>query len=401
MPIALINANVVLADRVLDKAAVIIDAGFIRAVDPERLPPGCIEHDCAGDLLIPGLVDLHADHIEKVLEPRVGSVLPLSVAIDQSDRVNAGAGITTPYHALTFAVGESKVRTVEMAERLARELVSRRPGLLVDHRVHCRYEVTDVEGAPVVKRMVEERIADMISLMDHTPGQGQFQDLDSFIAYYSNNVGIDRETAETMARRRIAGRAKAWEAARSLASVACAAGVAVASHDDDNAETINQHHQLGVSIAEFPVNRAACASAHGLGMGTVLGAPNLLRGGSQSGNMSALDAFLDGTCSSLCSDYVPWSMLPAAWRLQEVANWSLPDAIASVTSQPAAAAGLEDRGRIDAGLRADLVQVRPTAEYPHVITTWCEGRAAFASQRPQRDAAGDHLAPVDQAVMPG
>jgi alpha-D-ribose 1-methylphosphonate 5-triphosphate diphosphatase len=376
MKIRLIHARLVLDHEVSEDCSLLVEDDRITAIDP--LPGNADrEIDLRGAWLVPGLIDVHCDAIEKEIEPRPNVHFPLPYAIANADKRNAAAGITTVYHALSFAHGELGVRNVDMAATIAREIQACRGHALVDHRVHGRYEVTDESGFPVLMKLLGDRALDLISFMDHTPGQGQFKDLAAYRAFQISNYRKSAEEADQLVQAKIAGREAARIRVDALAERARQSGVRMASHDDDSPAKIAAMAQLGVSVSEFPVNLETAQAARAAGMETVFGSPNVMRGASQSGSMKAIEAIRHGVADCLCSDYAPAAMLTAAFMLPRMADIDLACAIRLVAGNPAKGLGLDDRGRIAPGLRADLVAVREVAGLPQVTHTFSAGRLAY------------------------
>lgn len=384
MKTCLVHARLVLPDRIVDDGAVTLADGCIDALDATG--GATIETDLQGAWLVPGLVDLHCDAIEKEVEPRPRVHFPMPFAVANADKRNAAAGITTVYHALSFAHDELGVRNVDMAADLARAVHAFRPHALVDNRVHARYEVTDPTGFRPLAALISEGDLELVSFMDHSPGQGQFKTLEAYRDYVVRTYHRSPEDAERMAREKIASRDDAGGRVQALASAARAAGVRMASHDDDTADRVQAMAALGVTVSEFPVNAGAAHAARAAGLTTIFGAPNVLRGGSQSGSMRALDAIALGLADGLCADYAPAAMLAAAFRLPAISSLDLPAAVRLVTRAPALAVGLAERGQIAPGLRADLVAVRVVDGVPQATHVWREGRLVYAVDYPP-DAA--------------
>ncbi len=362
-----------LRDRVVDGGSVVIEDGCIAAVCDDTADGGTVV-DLRGHWLIPGLVDLHCDALEKEVEPRPGVRFPLPFAVANADKRNAAAGITTVYHALSFAQDELGIRDVAVAGDIVRAVHAFRPHGLVDNRTHLRYEITDPAGAPVIAALIEAGEVELVSFMDHSPGQGQYRTIEAYRDYLVKTYHRAPADAERMAREKIATRADAMPRVEALARCARDHGVRLASHDDDDENKLRSMAALGVSVAEFPVTIAAAALARSVGIATVFGAPNVVRGGSQSGAVKAADAVMAGVADCLCADYAPAAMLSAVFRLPEVCGISLSDAVAMASANPARSVGLADRGRIEAGCRADLVAVREIAGCPQATATWYGGR---------------------------
>lgn len=389
----LTHATLVLPDRVLHDSAMLIADGQIAAIEPASAPADANVIDLRGHTVMPGLIDVHCDAIEKEAEPRANVLFPLDFAVAQVDRRNAAAGITTPYHALSFASNQFGVRNNETAATLVRTVAAYRKHGLVDNRIHCRYEVTDAAAVPVLEMLMAEGVVDLLSVMDHSPGQGQFKTLDAYLTYMMGNHGMSRDEAADAAARKAAELDGAAERVNRLVSKAHAMGVPTASHDDDSPQRIAAMHALGVRMSEFPINLETAQAAATHALPTILGAPNVLRGKSQSGSMRAIDAIHARVGNILCSDYQPSTLIAAAFAAARQAGLPLNEALALVSANPADACMLDDRGRLLPGKRADVIAVASVAGQPLVTHTWSGGRLVFAAGYPAVQHAGQHAEP--------
>lgn len=376
MKICLTNAKVVLADEVLKQAAVLINNGVITAINPES-SQGAEVVDLSGQYLMPGMIDLHCDALEKVVEPRPGVHFPLDYACAQADKRNACAGITTVYHALSFANDELGVRNNEFAAQIARAVHEWQPYGLVDNRVHCRYEITDAQGLPILKDLLSEGAVHLISMMDHTPGQGQFKDLAAYRNYLTRTYKKSAEQVDELVERKIAAASGAFERMKDLADCAHRLGIGVASHDDDSVARVATMSEVGADISEFPITLEAARAAKRAGMYTIYGAPNIIRGQSQSGSMRAIDAIHHGVADCLCADYAPAALIVAVMQLPEHSDLTLAEAVRLVSINPAQAAKLYDRGEIAVGKRADLIVVGKPGGLPQVTGVWSAGQPVY------------------------
>ena len=372
----LTHCRLITNNAVVDDAAVLIEDGYIVAINPE-FTNNVESISLNGQYLLPGLVDLHCDAIEKEIEPRPNAFFPMDFAIAQIDRNNAAVGITTPFHAISFAYEEFGLRNNEKAAQIVRSLHNYQPQALVNNRVHCRYEITDPTGLPILLNLLQSDDIHLISFMDHTPGQGQFKNVQAYQDYLARAYNKSATEVEAIALKKIDQGADALERVKTLISKALSLGVQVASHDDDSPERISSMQALGIHLSEFPINLETAQAAKKAGLQTIFGAPNLLRGQSQSGSMKAIDAIKHQVGDILCADYSPASLLAAAFRIPELLGWSLPDAIALVTHNPAQAVNLSDRGEIATGKRADLIVVQCPHGFPQVTTTWVGGRIVY------------------------
>lgn len=377
MQIYMTNARMVLADRIIENGSLLIEDGYISVIEPQ-----CVYNahtiDLGGKLLMPGMIDLHCDALEKEVEPRPNVHFPLDFACAQADKRNAAAGITTVYHALSFAHEELGVRNNEMAAEVARAVNAWRPHALVDNRVHCRYEITDETSLPILKQLLNEDAMHMISMMDHTPGQGQFKDLTAYHDFLTRTYQKTADEINVIIERKVAAASDAYFRMEDLARAAHAANISVASHDDDSEERIQTMREINADISEFPISLEAAQAAKQAGMWTIFGSPNILRGTSQSGSMRAIDAINAGLADCLCADYSPASLLVSAFRIPEQSDLDLPAAIRMVTVNPAKAARLHDRGEIAVGKRADLIAVGEPGGLPQITDVWCGGEKVYS-----------------------
>jgi len=377
MKTCLTNARIVLFDEVIEDASLFFEDGVIQAINPESCGNAEIIN-LKGKLLIPGMIDLHCDALEKEVEPRPNVHFPLDFACAQADKRNAAAGITTVYHALSFANDELGVRNNQFAADVARAVHEWHPHGLVDNRVHCRYEITDESGLPILKQLLNEDAMHLISMMDHTPGQGQFKDMAAYRDYLSRTYKKTADEVEVIVERKLESASGAFSRMQELAEAAHAAGISVASHDDDSPERVETMKGVGADISEFPISMEAAVAARQAGMSTIFGAPNIIRGKSQSGSMKAIDAIQEGVADCLCGDYSPASLIVAVMRVPELADINLAEAIQLVTANPARAARLHDRGTIEVGKRADLVAVGLPGGLPQVSEVWVHGKSAYS-----------------------
>jgi alpha-D-ribose 1-methylphosphonate 5-triphosphate diphosphatase len=392
----LINCHVILTNDIAAGSAVLIEKGCISAVEPEGIGNAQI-FDLGGAYLMPGMIDLHCDALEKEIEPRPQVLFPMDFAIAQADRRNAQAGITTVYHALSFAHGELGVRNRDTAADIARHVKHYKHGL-VDNRVHGRYEITDAQSLSVLTALMQEGALDLVSVMDHTPGQGQFKDLSAYRSYLESTYRNSTEEAETLIRKKIDNGKNALERVEQLAANARTLGIRVASHDDDHPGRVHAMAALGGTIFEFPINADAAKAACDIGLWTVFGAPNILRGASQSGSIKALEAIEKGLAGCLCSDYHPGTLLAAVFKLPELTDITLAEAVQLVTANPAKASGCKDRGCIQPGKKADLIGVRVRQGMPSVSHLWVDGQLRYHEGIHGKGREPEHPFKLEMAV---
>jgi alpha-D-ribose 1-methylphosphonate 5-triphosphate diphosphatase len=373
--------RMVLADRVIPNGALRIEAGKIAEI---RTTP-VEDPDITGNglLLMPGMIDMHGDMIEREVEPRPNVRMPMEMGLRDLDRRLACAGVTTAYAAVSFSPSSTygHMRSYEHTSEMIRALRAHRSALLIDHRVHARFEVTFPAALDVVSDLIAQGLVDLISLCDHTPGQGQYRNLELQAANYANTKGVTLEQAHEALQQRIRDRKETTgdlgATLRAIAQNCALHGVPLASHDDDTIAKVALMQELGANISEFPVTLEAAREARQRGMLTAMGAPNALRGTSYSGNLSAREAHAEGVLDMLAADYHPSAMLPAVLVLSQTDPDGLPGATRLATLNPAKALGLEDRGQLAIGLRADLMIADDTG-VGHVCTTISNGTIVYA-----------------------
>ena len=369
----LTNARIVLSDRIFHGWLEIADGVIASFGEGNTTRSGL---DCGGDLVMPGLVELHTDHLEAHFMPRPKVRWPMTAAVLAYDAQIACSGITTVFDSLRLGgddVGNIAQDALALAGSVAEAAAAGQ--LRADHRTHLRCEVATTDVVEMVERFTAERPAHLISLMDHTPGQRQFRDLAKARGYFARlGVASDAEWQRLFDSRQELHARFAGPNRRALLSIARQRRIVVASHDDATAAEVEEAAGDGVAIAEFPTTVEAAAQSHTAGIAVLMGAPNVVRGGSHSGNVAAEVLARAGTLDILSSDYVPNSLLLAALQLPgTVEGIDLPAAIRLVTRNPAEAVGLHDRGEIAAGKRADLLLVRESAGAPSLRSVWREG----------------------------
>jgi alpha-D-ribose 1-methylphosphonate 5-triphosphate diphosphatase len=373
------NCRAVLADGVLEDASLRIEDGRICEITQGRSFPGGIAAD--GAWLLPGFVDMHSDAIEKAVEPRPKARFPTAVAVRELDRCLAGWGITTIFHSLSFADMEEGLRSNNAAAALIDEVNWMVSSLRVNTRIHARFEVTDLGAVAHLKRLVREGHVGLLSFMDHSPGQGQYRDVAAYKCYYGKVYGkSEAELDKILDRKARAKENGVLDAVLEMAALCRKYQVAMASHDDDSLEKIQWCVRERVAMSEFPTSLETARQAREAEILTCLGAPNLVRGGSQAGNMSARTALEAGLGDILCSDYLPQSILHAVFLLDAWGVRTLPEAVAMASIVPAKAVGISGAtGSVEVGKYADLLLVAARHGHPDILRTWVRGREVYAS----------------------
>jgi alpha-D-ribose 1-methylphosphonate 5-triphosphate diphosphatase len=369
----LTNAVLVLRDETL-MGTIVMRGQIIADIQAGRShSPAAIDLD--GDTVIPGSVDVHTDNLERQVQPRSLARWPSRSAMVAHDAQCAAAGITTVLDALCLGdlgFDAERIETFRNGVVDLDELTH--AGLLkADHFLHLRCEVPALDMLALFDPVADHPLVRMISLMDHSPGVGQYANID-FYRKLRRQGGLDEAAVERRIHEMQAQRAR-WRDPnrRALLDRVRGTTIAIASHDDRTEEEIAENAADGIRISEFPVSMEAAVAAKRAGMQVIAGAPNIVRGGSHSGNVAAADLVRAGAVDAFASDYVPPSLIEAAFQCTREAWISLPGAIAMISNHPAQMSGLPDRGRLEIGLRADLVRVRLLGTLPVVRHVWRAG----------------------------
>jgi alpha-D-ribose 1-methylphosphonate 5-triphosphate diphosphatase len=365
------NARIVLADRVIDHGWIAFAGGKVAEFGEGDAPRGA--EDAGGDLVMPGLIELHTDHLEAHYVPRPKVYWNPLAAVISYDGQLATSGITTVLDSVRVGREDDTDETM-LIEAIAS---AREAGLLrSDHFLHLRCEIPMPDVIETLEQLIGRADLRLMSLMDHTPGQRQFRDEEKLRQYYRGKSGKTDAELDILFAQRLANQ-EAYAATNLRAVVALARQYAIplASHDDTTDENVAEAVRDGVSVAEFPTTMEAARGVHRAGIGVLMGAPNVVRGGSHSGNIAAVDLAREGLLDILSSDYIPSSLLMGALQLpQHVPAIDLASAIRTVTKAPAEAVGLHDRGEIAIGKRADVIRVHVAGDVPVVRTVWREGQ---------------------------
>ncbi|MBN2735905.1 MAG: alpha-D-ribose 1-methylphosphonate 5-triphosphate diphosphatase [Spirochaetales bacterium] len=329
-------------------------------------------------LLIPGLIDLHSDALEKAIEPRPNTIFPIELSLLEFDKNLSAAGITSMFHCVAFVQDDSRNRSLRN-NNAAKEIIDtiKKLDFVLKSRafIHLRFDLLNVDSMDLIKKIIDDNGIDLFSIMDHTPGQGQFLDLDKYFErekqrYKGNRDYLLKEIQERQAIRNEVTDKQIKE----LIDYCLAHHIPLASHDDDSIEKIDKMRGLGISISEFPVAMDLMEYAHDHGIFTAVGSPNILLGGSHSGNLSAREAIANNCVNIICSDYLPHSLLHSLFYLECNDIIPLEQAIPLVTINPAKAVNLDSMiGSIEVGKKADMVLVETRSAIPRVLRTYIDG----------------------------
>ncbi|KDE36256.1 phosphonate metabolism protein PhnM [Kosakonia radicincitans UMEnt01/12] len=374
------NVKLILEDEVVDGSLEVRD-GVIRAfAETQSRQPGA--HDGDGGWLLPGLIELHTDNLDKFFTPRPKVDWPAHSAMSSHDALMVANGITTVLDAVAIGDVRDGGDRLENLEKMINAVEdSQKRGLnRAEHRLHLRCELPHHTTLPLFEKLVGREPVTLVSLMDHSPGQRQYASYEKYRDYYQGKYHLTNEQMDAFEQEQLALAAEWSHPNRMAIAALCRArNLPLASHDDATREHVVESHQLGSVIAEFPTTFAAAEASREHGLSVLMGAPNIVRGGSHSGNVAAHKLAQLGMLDILSSDYYPASLLDAAFRVaaDEQNDFTLPRAIQLVTKNPAQALKLDDRGTLGEGKRADLVLVHNKGDHVRVDHVWREGKRVF------------------------
>ncbi|MDR6883684.1 phosphonate metabolism protein PhnM [Bacillus sp. 3255] len=338
--------------------------------------------DACGGYVTPGMIDIHSDYIEHMTAPRPTSLIDFRIGLRETEKELISHGITTMYHSLSiFKSVDYKYRPIREPENVRKliDLIDRTHNSkhLIRHRFHARFEIDNLDQIDNLKSYIQEEKVHLVSFMDHTPGQGQYRDLEVYKKTVRGYDTISDENIAVLIANHQTKEKMTVEAIREIAEMARVRNIAIASHDDDSVEKLDLVQSFGTAISEFPITLAIARKAKEKGLHTVAGAPNVILGGSHSGNLSAAEAIEDGCIDILCSDYYPAAMLHAVFQLAASSQQALVEMFKLVTLNPAKAVNIaDDYGSIEAGKKADLLiieRIEPD-DFPVVTTVFVDGK---------------------------
>lgn len=381
---AIINGKLVLSDGVVENRVLLTQDDRIVGL-AENAGGADRVIDARGRYVLPGLIDVHSDRIEQYIQPRPTSQMDFELALKECERELLNCGITTIYHSMSlmknevFGIMPLRIRAnVEKFARLVSEIHGR--SHLIHHRLHLRLEIDNPDAFEIAGDMIRGKLVHEISFMDHTPGQGQYRNLEIYrrsIAPYRGGEVTTMAMDEILVYHRTK-QVMSAEELRELAELAHQNGIPVASHDDDTEEKLAVNKLIGVDISEFPILLETARSAKRHGFATVIGAPNILLGGSHSGNMSAAEAVCAGCADILCSDYYPTAILQGIFFMHLRRGVPLWEMVRKATLAPAQAMRIDgDYGSLEPGKKADLLIVDLLDGYPVVTHALVDGIPAL------------------------
>ena len=388
------NAVVVTPSELLPNHAVITREDRILSILPmddlnsyDKGGEEMLYFDARGGYIMPGFIDIHSDYIEGVLQPRPTCLMEFETGLREAEKQLLGHGVTTIYHSLSLMngsgmSGKHNFRNKENLEKLVGLIKDFHEGYhLIRHRFHARYEIDNLHIYDYLVELLNCGAVHELSFMDHTPGQGQYRDLEIYAKSYSSwkATAASEKTMEDILSEAKSKPVASHKMLKNLAALAHERNIPLASHDDDTLEKLSlMKNEFGIKISEFPIELEVAKKAHAEGIMVVAGAPNVMLGGSHAGNLSAIAAIKAGTVDILCSDYYPASLLHSVFRLEEQGILSLPEAVRMLTLNPAKVMKMDnDYGTLEIGKKADLVVVRKIHGKPMVYKCFIDGRTVL------------------------
>lgn len=379
---AIKNGTIIGTDQIIEDKIVLIDGDtivdFVSEIDESKFERVVDAH---GRYIMPGFIDIHSDKIEQFIQPRPTAIMDFELAMKECERELLFQGITTMYHSLSLykdeLFGSSAVRKRDNVQKLA-ELINdiHNRFHLIHHRFHLRIEIDNLDAYDIVKDMIAKNMVHEISFMDHTPGQGQYRNL----ALYKKTIeGYKGEAYKKLGFDGILEQHKkkdmlSFEQIKELTELAHEKGIPVASHDDDTEEKLLVNQKLGVDISEFPITIETAKKAKSMGFYTIAGAPNILLGGSHSGNMSAAEAILEECVDVLCSDYYPSALLHSIFLMHKTHKVPLWEMVKKASLNAAKAVKIDNHyGSVEIGKKADLLIVDILDGYPVITHSFVDG----------------------------
>jgi len=369
------NGTVITPHEVIDEGAVKVEQGIITEIGKDLDPEDFNVIDARGGVVMPGIIDIHTDAYDMEINPRPGADIPLEVAFRELERKMSGCGFTIVYHSLHlgYKVAEEQSQSKYTRAEIFEKVHNLSQGLtLLKNRIHLRFEVSGVDAFDTCLELIDKGYIGLLSVMDHTPGQGQLSK-ERFITTLMRNGNTEEDAKAQFealtTRPKIDG-----ERLVRLIQHAKKNNIHVASHDDDTVEKVTFNHALGIKICEFPINVETASYATKLGMHVIGGASNVLRGGSMSGNLDIRKAISARIVDTLCSDYYPAAILHSIWRLATDGDVTWNEAVNLATLHPARAVNIHHQtGSIETGKHADIIIVKTIDQVPMVTHTIVDG----------------------------
>ncbi|MDN3427321.1 phosphonate metabolism protein PhnM [Microbacterium sp. APC 3898] len=377
------NGKIITEQSIAEGFAVVVEGEIIQSLIPEEQVadyPDAVLIDANGGYISPGFIDIHSDYIETIASPRPTSMMNFDISLREAEKILISHGITTMFHSLSFykedVFSHKPMRNPNNIQRMVDAIEATHNRLhLIRHRLHARFEIDNIDEVDQLVQNIEDGKVHLLSFMDHTPGQGQYRNLEVYRETLKGYREISDDDVNVLIAERQSTECLAAEKIKEVADIALARGIAVASHDDDDIKKLDVVKSFGTTISEFPITLEVAIKAKELGIFTIAGAPNVMLGGSHSGNLSAAEAVSHGCMDILCSDYYPPALLHAVFDLHEKYGNDLHAMFMMVTLNPAKAVKMDNElGSIKPGKRADLLVIeRMDDGYPMLTATMVNG----------------------------
>ncbi|MDI2587297.1 phosphonate metabolism protein PhnM [Psychrobacillus sp. NEAU-3TGS] len=377
------NGKVITEEGIIEGKAVVVVGEIIEAIIPQEevsAYPNVELIDARGGYISPGFIDIHSDYIETVASPRPTSMMDFNISLREAEKILISHGITTMFHSLSFykedVFTHKPMRNPKNIQRMVDAIDATHSELhLIRHRLHARFEIDNIDEVDSLVQNIEDGKVHLLSFMDHTPGQGQYRNLEVYRETLKGYRNISDDDVNVLIAERQSTEFLTIEKMKEVADIALSKGIAVASHDDDDIKKLELVQSFGTTISEFPITLDVAKKAKEIGLHTIAGAPNVLLGGSHSGNLSAAAAISQDCVDILCSDYYPAALLHAIFELHEKHGNDLHKMFMMVTLNPAKAVRMdEELGSIKVGKKADLLVIERMEDgYPMLTATMVNG----------------------------
>ncbi|MEI4769849.1 phosphonate metabolism protein PhnM [Psychrobacillus sp. FJAT-51614] len=377
------NGKIITEEAIIDGYAVVVQGEVIQAIIPQESVVNYSDAqliDARGGYISPGFIDIHSDYIETIASPRPTSMMDFNISLREAEKILISHGITTMFHSLSFyredVFTHKPMRNPKNIQRMVDAIDATHNELhLIRHRLHARFEIDNVDEIDSLVQNIENGKVHLLSFMDHTPGQGQYRNLEVYRETLKGYRNISDDDVNVLIAERQSTEFLTIEKIKEVVELAISRGIAVASHDDDEIQKLELVKSFGTTISEFPITLEVAKKAKEMGLHTIAGAPNVLLGGSHSGNLSAAEAIANECVDILCSDYYPAALLHAIFDLHEKHGNDLHKMFMMVSLNPAKAVKMDDEiGSIKVGKKADILVIERMEDgYPMLTTTMVNG----------------------------
>lgn len=377
------NGKIITEETILEGYAVVVEGEIIQSIIPQETVSAYTDAqliDARGGYISPGFIDIHSDYIETIASPRPTSMMDFNISLREAEKILISHGITTMFHSLSFyredVFTHKPMRNPNNIQRMVDAIDATHKELhLIRHRMHARFEIDNVDEIDTLVKNIEDGKVHLLSFMDHTPGQGQYRNLEVYRETLKGYRDISDDDVNVLIAERQSTEFLTSEKIKEVADIAISKGIAIASHDDDEIQKLELVKSFGTTISEFPITLEVAKKAKEIGLHTIVGAPNVLLGGSHSGNLSAAEAVANDCVDILCSDYYPAALLHAIFDLHEKHGNDLHKMFMMVSLNPAKAVKMDDElGSIKPGKKADILVIERMEDgYPMLTTTMVNG----------------------------